>query len=70
MNFNDLICNFQMERLRGAGMNQRVHKAMEHWLEAIKFVQERRKQEIANANKRQKENPHCISIHDDNGKSI
>ncbi|XP_003426101.1 uncharacterized protein DDB_G0283357 isoform X2 [Nasonia vitripennis] len=56
----------KMERLRGVGMNQRVHKAMEHWLEAIKFVQERRKQEIANANKRQKENPHCISIHDDN----
>lgn len=56
-----------MERLRGAEMNQRVHKAMEHWLEAIKFVQECRKQEITNAAKRQKGNLHCISIHDDNG---
>ena len=56
-----------MERLRGSDMNQRVHKAMEHWLEAIKFVQDRRKQEIANTTKRQKENLHCISIHDDNG---
>ncbi|XP_012281479.1 uncharacterized protein LOC105700319 isoform X2 [Orussus abietinus] len=55
----------KMERLRGASMNQRVHKAMEYWLEAIKLVQERRKQEIANANKRQKENPHCIAVHDD-----
>ncbi|XP_058803934.1 meiosis-specific coiled-coil domain-containing protein MEIOC-like [Phymastichus coffea] len=56
----------KMERLRGADMNQRVHKAMEHWLEAIKFVQECRKQEITNAAKRQKGNLHCISIHDDN----
>lgn len=48
-------------------MNQRVHKAMEHWLEAIKFVQDCRKQEIANAIKRQKENPHCILAYDDNG---
>lgn len=56
-----------MERLRSADMNQRVHKAMEHWLEAIKFVQERRKQEIINATKRKKEALHCISIHDGNG---
>ncbi|XP_046599603.1 meiosis-specific coiled-coil domain-containing protein MEIOC-like [Neodiprion lecontei] len=55
----------KMERLRGATMNQRVHKAMEYWLEVIKYVQERRKQEIANATKRQKENPHCIPMHDD-----
>lgn len=48
-------------------MNQRVHKAMEYWLEAIKYVQECRKQEIANAIKRQKENPHCILAYDDNG---
>lgn len=57
----------QMERLRGTTMNQRVHKAMEYWLEAIKYVQECRKQEIANAIKRQKENPHCILAYDDNG---
>ncbi|CAB0039448.1 unnamed protein product [Trichogramma brassicae] len=57
--------NSQMERLRGADMNQRVHKAMEQWLETIKYVQECRKQEIANATKRQKESLHCISLHDD-----
>jgi len=64
------ILNFvveKMERLRGTTMNQRVHKAMEYWLEAIKYVQECRKQEIANAIKRQKENPHCILAYDDNG---
>ncbi|XP_015600982.1 uncharacterized protein LOC107270458 isoform X2 [Cephus cinctus] len=55
----------KMERLRGATMNQRVHKAMEYWLEAIKFVQECRKQEITNAAQRQKENPHCIPIHNE-----
>lgn len=48
-------------------MNQRVHKAMENWLEAIKFVQECRKREIANATKRQKENPPCILVYNDNG---
>ena len=57
-----------MERLRGSTMNQRVHKAMEHWLEAIKFVQECRKQEISNATKRQKEPLSCIPVHDDKGK--
>ncbi|XP_012540254.1 uncharacterized protein LOC105838888 isoform X2 [Monomorium pharaonis] len=56
----------KMERLRGTQMNQRVHKAMEYWLESIKYVQECRKQEIANAIKRQKENPHCILAYDDN----
>ncbi|KYM86722.1 hypothetical protein ALC53_03872 [Atta colombica] len=56
----------KMERLRGTTMNQRVHKAMEYWLEAIKYVQECRKQEITNAIKRQKENPHCILAYDDN----
>ncbi|XP_066594593.1 MATH and LRR domain-containing protein PFE0570w-like [Prorops nasuta] len=56
----------KMERLRGTTMNQRVHKAMEYWLEAIKFVQECRKQEIANAAKRQKENLHCIPLYNDN----
>lgn len=55
----------KMERLRGTTMNQRVHKAMEYWLEAIKYVQECRKQEITNAIKRQKENPHCILAYDD-----
>jgi hypothetical protein len=57
-----------MERLRGAEMNQRIHKAMDHWRDAIKFVQECRKQEITNSNKRQKENLQVISIHDDNSK--
>nr|XP_003706025.2 PREDICTED: uncharacterized protein LOC100876211 isoform X3 [Megachile rotundata] len=56
----------KMERLRGTTMNQRVHKAMEYWLEAIKFVQECRKREIANATKRQKENPPCILVYNDN----
>lgn len=48
-------------------MNARVHRAMENWLEKIKYVQECRKQEIGNAAKRQKENPHCIPVHDDKG---
>lgn len=59
-----------MERLRGTTMNQRVHKAMEYWLEAIKFVQECRKREVANATKRQKENPPCILVYNDNGTFI
>lgn len=49
-------------------MNQRVHKAMEHWLDAIKLVQDRRKKEIGNATKRQNETLHYMSIHDDKGK--
>ncbi|XP_076279430.1 uncharacterized protein LOC143208686 [Lasioglossum baleicum] len=53
----------KMERLRGTTMNQRVHKAMENWLEAIKFVQECRRREIANATKCQKENPTCIPVY-------
>lgn len=56
-----------MEHLRGVTMNERVHKAMEFWLESIKFVQECRKKEITHATKRQKENPHCSPIHDDKG---
>lgn len=60
----------KMERLRGTTMNQRVHKAMEYWLEAIKFVQECRKREVANATKRQKENPPCILVYNDNGMFI
>ncbi|KAK0162686.1 hypothetical protein PV327_006442 [Microctonus hyperodae] len=55
----------KMEHLRGTNMNERVHKAMEFWLESIKFVQECRKKEITHATKRQKENPHCSPIHDD-----
>ncbi|KAF7997100.1 hypothetical protein HCN44_005377 [Aphidius gifuensis] len=55
----------KMEQLRSASMNERIHKAMEYWLEAIKFVQECRKKEITHATKRQKENPHCSPIHDD-----
>ncbi|XP_057340208.1 putative uncharacterized protein DDB_G0282133 isoform X1 [Microplitis mediator] len=55
----------KMEHLRGVTMNERVHKAMEFWLESIKFVQECRKKEITHATKRQKENPHCSPIHDD-----
>lgn len=56
----------KMEHLRGNTMNQRIHKTMEYWLQAIKFVQDCRKQEIANATKRHKENPHCILVHNDN----
>ncbi|XP_048511797.1 meiosis-specific coiled-coil domain-containing protein MEIOC-like [Athalia rosae] len=55
----------KMEHLRGATMNQRVHEAMEHWLDAIKYVQERRRQETENMTKRQKENPHCIPMSDE-----
>lgn len=60
----------QMERLRGASMNQNIHGAMEVWLNAIKYVNECRKQEIANVAKRQKELPHCIPMHDDKGAQI
>ncbi|XP_063980014.1 uncharacterized protein LOC135164002 isoform X2 [Diachasmimorpha longicaudata] len=55
----------KMEHLRGASMNERIHKAMEYWLETIKFMQECRNKEIAHANKRQKDNPHCSPIQDD-----
>lgn len=55
-----------MERLRGASMHQRIHKAMEQWLETIKIVQECRRQEITNAAKRQKDMP-CMALHDDRG---
>lgn len=48
-------------------MNQRVHKAMEYWLEAIRFVQDCRKREIANATERQKENPPYILVYNGNG---
>lgn len=65
---NCTVFVYQMECLRGSSMNQRIHKAMQYWLEAIKFVQDCRKQEIANATKRQKENPHCILVYNDNGK--
>ncbi|XP_043473466.1 uncharacterized protein LOC122505727 isoform X2 [Leptopilina heterotoma] len=54
----------KMERLRGASMHQRIHKAMEQWLETIKVVQECRRQEITNAAKRQKDMP-CMALHDD-----
>ncbi|XP_051176545.1 homeobox protein 5-like isoform X2 [Leptopilina boulardi] len=54
----------KMERLRGASMHQRIHKAMEQWLETIKIVQECRRQEITNAAKRQKDMP-CMALHDD-----
>ncbi|XP_011297005.1 uncharacterized protein [Fopius arisanus] len=55
----------KMEHLRGASMNQRIHKSMEYWLESIKFVQECRRREIIHANKRQKDNPQCSPIQDD-----
>lgn len=54
-----------MEHLRGATMSERVHKAMEYWLETIKYVQECRKKEIEYANMRRKENPDFIPINDD-----
>ena len=56
-----------MERLRGASINQRIHKTMEQWLESIKMVQECRKQEVTNATKRQKENMTCMALNDDKG---
>ena len=36
-------------------MSERIHKAMEYWLEAIKYVQECRKKEIEYAKIRRKE---------------
>ncbi|KAJ8688633.1 hypothetical protein QAD02_024428 [Eretmocerus hayati] len=55
----------KMEHLRGACINQRVHKAMEQWLDTIKFVQDCRKQEITNGTKRQKDNLHCMAFQDE-----
>mgnify|MGYP002715731486 FL=1 len=41
-----------MERLRGGKVNENIHTAMEAWLEAIKKVQCRRRDELINANNR------------------
>lgn len=54
-----------MEHLRGATMTERIHKAMEYWLEAIKYVQECRKKEIEFANMRRKESRDCVPMNDD-----
>ncbi|XP_043268090.1 GATA zinc finger domain-containing protein 14-like isoform X2 [Venturia canescens] len=55
----------KMEHLRGATMSERIHKAMEYWLEAIKYVQECRKKEIEFANMRRKESRECVPMNDD-----
>lgn len=41
-----------MERLRGESVNGNIHSAMEAWLDAIKKVQCRRREELINANNR------------------
>lgn len=41
-----------MERLRGETVNSNIHTAMEAWLDAIKKVQYRRREELINANNR------------------
>lgn len=42
----------KMERLRGAGVHPEIHASMEAWLEAIKKVQARRRDEIINSTNR------------------
>lgn len=39
----------KMERLREMNIHPSVHSALERWLEAIRKVQARRKEEIVNA---------------------
>ncbi|XP_071447504.1 uncharacterized protein [Hetaerina americana] len=43
----------KMERLSEESLHARIHSALERWLAAIKAVQSRRKEEIANTNSRQ-----------------
>ncbi|XP_046397414.1 uncharacterized protein LOC124164226 isoform X5 [Ischnura elegans] len=43
----------KMERLSEESLHARIHLALERWLAAIKAVQSRRKEEIANTNNRQ-----------------
>ncbi|XP_021372804.1 uncharacterized protein LOC110462890 isoform X2 [Mizuhopecten yessoensis] len=42
----------KMERLMGAGLHPNIHSALERWLEGIRKVQARRKEEIVNATNR------------------
>lgn len=41
-----------MERLRGENVNGNIHTTMETWLDAIKKVQCRRREELINASNR------------------
>lgn len=41
-----------MERLRGAPVHPRIRISMENWLESIKKVQTRRKEELINSTSR------------------
>lgn len=43
-----------MEQLRKAGIHPNIHLAMEKWLEAIRNVQARRRDEIINVANRQR----------------
>ena len=43
-----------MEKLRGEDLHANVHSAMELWMEGIRKVQARRKEEIVNATNRQR----------------
>ena len=44
----------RMEKLRGDDLHANVHSAMEQWMEGIRKVQARRKEEIVNATNRQR----------------
>jgi hypothetical protein len=41
-----------MERLRDESLHSNIHSAMERWIEGIRKVQARRKEEIVNATNR------------------
>ncbi|XP_064470811.1 uncharacterized protein LOC135385432 [Ornithodoros turicata] len=50
----------KMEQLRGAEVHRNIHYAMEKWLEAIRYVQARRRDEIVNATNRHRTGPNRI----------
>lgn len=54
-----------MERLRGASIHPRIRAAMESWLEAIKKVQTKRRDELINSSSRHP----MFFMADDKGKS-
>lgn len=50
----------KMEQLRGAEVHCNIHYAMEKWLEAIRYVQARRRDEIVNATNRHRTGPNRV----------
>lgn len=60
----------KMEHLRsGKELNREIHSAMEKWLEAIRNVQSRRRDEIVNATNRHRNNQNHSVMGGGNGSS-